>query len=61
MFAQIIDTPAACDLCGAKPDDGKLYCDEKRLCVCAGCKRKLEEMPKGIRENLENYLIGNVI
>ncbi len=61
MFEKITDTSAVCDLCGAKPDDGGLFRDEKHLCVCGVCKTKLEEMPRGVRENLENYLIGNVI
>lgn len=61
MYEKIRDTSAGCDLCGEKPDDGRLYRNEKHLCVCAACKNKLEEMPRNIRENIENYLIGNVI
>ncbi|MDZ7580140.1 MAG: hypothetical protein U5R30_05820 [Deltaproteobacteria bacterium] len=61
MYEKIADTTAVCDLCGEKPCNGQVYLNEKHLCVCANCKQKLEEMPNQSRENLENYLIGNVI
>ena len=61
MYEKITDSSTGCDLCGTRPADAWLYRDERHLCVCAECKKKLEEMPKGIRENLEKYLIGNVV
>lgn len=61
MYEEFNDTSTGCDLCGEKPCDGRLYLNEKHLCVCPACKQKLEEMPRKSRENIENYLIGNVI
>ncbi len=61
MYEKITDSGAVCDLCGEKPRDDQLYLSEKHLCICAECKHKLEEIPQKSRENLENYLLGNVI
>jgi hypothetical protein len=61
MFEKITDNWAECDLCGEKPCDSQVFRNEKHLCVCCDCKRKLEEMPKKSREYLENDLIGNVV
>jgi hypothetical protein len=61
MYEPVSNTKSACDLCGEKPGDGLLYRNEKHLLICADCKGKLEDMPRGMRENLENYLLGNVV
>ena len=61
MFKRNTSSSAACDLCGKKAFECPLYVNEKHLCVCQECKRKLEELPVNAREMLEKYMLGNVV
>ncbi|MDX9820273.1 MAG: hypothetical protein RBT16_15290 [Desulfococcus multivorans] len=61
MYTSNTSASAVCDLCGKKSSECPLYINEKFLCVCEACKRKLDELPANARDMLENYLIGNVV
>jgi hypothetical protein len=61
VYIKITDPQAQCDLCGKKPPEGEIFKSEKYICLCKECVKKLDAMPVKSKENIEEYLIGNVI
>jgi hypothetical protein len=61
MYEKVIEENACCDLCGGKNADGKIYQSTTFICLCEDCLKKLDAMPGTIKENIERYLMGNVI
>lgn len=61
MYEKVVKENARCDLCGKKNPDGEIYQSNTFICLCADCLKKLDAMPGKMKENIERYLMGNVI
>ena len=61
MDVKVVNIEAQCDLCGTMSYEEEIYKTDNFLYLCSGCLDKLKEVPGTMKDNLENYLIGNVV
>ena len=52
---------AACDYCEKRTIDSLIHQTETGLLLCPDCCHYMETLPRGIEEDLERFLIGNVV
>ena len=61
MYERMIDETIQCDLCGEKSSEGEIYKSLDQIYLCPACYEKIEAAPRNMKENLERYLLGNVV
>ena len=61
MYEKITDRDVQCDLCGKKSIEEEIYKSKNYICLCATCLKKLKAIPDDIKDQVEDYLLGNVL
>lgn len=58
---KMIDPELSCDLCGGKDPEGEIYQFKQYIYLCPKCFEKIKASPEKSRENIERFLVGNVL
>ena len=61
MYEKLMDETIQCDLCGEKNQGGEIYKSDDLIYLCPQCMQKIEAAPRTLRENMERFLLGNVM